>query len=300
MPDDLVHPAPWQWNYDPRLGDNAYRGGRGWTALGSDIERIPRQQYFLRTLAQVAINRTDDNPLRIVGLVDAVMTHLTTDQSLTLDELKSLVNTFHRLRPADVEMTTIPWSPDPSNPGARLVVKYPDAQALLFRLANFMAAKPFLPALVDPRTVRVRVVDGSGVPGLGARALHELVTAGFRANGPVLEAGGAAYARTQVRWSDGLDAQGVTAVYATGATQSGQAASATDTAGADVLVVVGRDWDTLRRHMSDPGTSSAPTTVATSTSTGAGTTATTIANSSRNYTPVDPKTGGVLVGCPAA
>ena len=80
------------------------RGGNGWFALGSDVERLPRQQYFLRTLAQTAIKRTDDNPTRIMGLVSAVVTHLTTDQTLSYNELTALVRTFHKVRPGDVEI----------------------------------------------------------------------------------------------------------------------------------------------------------------------------------------------------
>lgn len=303
VPDDTAHPAPWVWNYDPNLGDNAYRGGRGWSALGSDIDRIPRQQYFLRTLAQAAITRTNDDPLRIIGLVDAVMSHLTTDQSLKLDELKSLVRTFSRLRPADVEMTTIPWTSDPSDHN-RVITKYPEASALLFRLASFSPSKSFLPALVDPATVRVRVVNGSGVTGLGGRALAQLVAAGFRSTGPSVDVAGNTYARTEVRWGAYKDVEGVTATYETGAKVSGQAVKASDTGSADVLVVVGRDWDQLEHHFSTAGAKATPTTggagASGSSSTATPTTAatTTTGGAKSPYVPVDPKTGGVLVGCP--
>jgi LCP family protein required for cell wall assembly len=293
VPQNLTAPAPWQWNYDPKLGDNADRGGHGWVALGSDIDRIPRQQYFLRTLAQVAINRTDDQPLRIIGLVDAVMSHLTTDQNLKLDELKSLVRTFHRLRPSDVEMSTIPWRADPSN-GNRVVVKYPEANTVLFRLASFAPTKPFLPPLVDPSTVRVRVVNGSGISGLGVHALDQLVADGFTSVGPALDADSSNYARTEVRWGAYKDVEGVTATYATGAKVAGQTIKESDTKGADVLIVVGRDWDSLHHHF----TETAPKGSATTTPTTPTTPTTVPGVVDRRFIPVDPKTGGVLVGCP--
>src|SRR5206468_8350452 len=100
VPDDLANPAPWQWNYSTSIPEDAYRGGKGWSALGSDIDRIPRQQYFLRTPAQAALTRTNDDPLRLIGLVDAVMSHLTTDPSRKLDELKSAVRPSHRPQPS--------------------------------------------------------------------------------------------------------------------------------------------------------------------------------------------------------
>ncbi|MDQ1477787.1 MAG: hypothetical protein QOE62_3016 [Actinomycetota bacterium] len=293
IPKDTAHPALWQWNYDPHLGEDKDHGGHGWVALGSDIDRIPRQQYFLRTLAQAAVSRTDDDPLRIIGLVDAVMTHLTTDQSLKLGELKSLVRTFRRLRPAEVEMTTIPWSPDPGASG-RVIVKHPDADTLLFRLASFSPAQSFLPPLVDPGTVRVRVVNGSGVAGLGGHALAQLVAAGFRSTGPSVDAARSTYARTEIRWAAYKDAEGVTATYRTGAQVSGQVVKSSDTGSADVLVVVGRDWNALRHHFSASGGSGAPVPTTTATPT------TTTSGGDGEFVPVDPKTGGVLVGCPAS
>ena len=293
VPDDLANPAPWSWDYP------AQQGGQGWTTTGSDIDRIPRQQYFLRTIAQAAKNRTNDNPLRIVGLVDAVMTHMTTDQALTLNQLKALVRTFGRLKPATIEMTTLPWEPDPANPN-RVVVKYPAATLLLNQLTNFKPPPPFIPIILNPHTISVRVVNGSGVPGIAGRVLNSLVAAGFRSAGPAEDADRSDYARTQIRWSPGLYSKGVTAVYATGAKDFGSAAAKADTLGADILVVVGRDWKTLTRHLTNlPGTKRVtPVTSSTTTTTTTKPPPTTTSTVDRRFIPVDPKTGGVLVGCP--
>jgi len=260
----------------------------------------PRQQYFLRTLAQAAINKTNDDPLKILDLVDAVMTHLTTDQTLTLGEVKALVRTFWQLKPADVDMTTLPWESDPANPN-RVIVKYPDATAVIDELANFKPPVPFITRLLDPHTITIRVVNGSGIPGLATQALNALVGAGFRSVGPVEVAAGATYVHTQVRWAPGQANPGVTVVYATGTNNSGQSPTAADTLGADVLVIVGRDWTTIRHHLTNlphtpPPTSPHPTTP-TTTSHVPTTTATTV---DPRFVPVNPKTGGVLVGCPSS
>ena len=293
VPDKITDPTPWSWNYP------AQQGGQGWSATGSDIERIPRQQYFLRTLAQTAINSTRDDPLRIVGLADAVMTHLTTDQGLTLAELKALVRTFRRLRPADVEMTTLPWQPDPTNPN-RVVAKYPDATPVLDRLANFTPPIPFLPVLLNPHTISVRVVNGSGVPGVATRVLNTFVAAGFRSAGPAADADRATYAHTEIRWAPGKDSSGVTVVFATGAGHFGQSPAAADTLGGDVLVVVGGDWNTLRHHLGGlPGGRPPNGVRATTTTTMPLPTTTATASVDRRFIPINPKTGGVLVGCPS-
>jgi len=292
VPVNLADPAPWSWNYA------AQQGGQGWTAIGSDIDRIPRQQYFLRTVAQAAIQRTNDDPFRIIGLVNAVMTHLTTDQALTLNELKALVRTFGHLRPATIPMTTLPWSPDPSNPN-RVVVKYPDATPLLDQLANFTPPRPFIPVILNPHTIRFRVVNGSGVPGIAAKVLHELVAAGFRSAGPAANADSTNYVRSEVRWSPGEYSQGVTAVYATGATKFGQSPTAADTLGGDVLIVVGRDWTSLTHHLTNlPGTPHVAHAPLTSTSAPRRALPTTTTTVDSRFIPVNPHGGGVLVGCP--
>jgi LCP family protein required for cell wall assembly len=293
VPDNLTNPAPWLWNYDPKLPENAYRGGQGWTASGSDIDRIPRQQYFLRTVAQAVISRTRDDPLRIFGVVNAVMSHLKTDQYLTFDELKALIRTFRRIKPADVDMETLPWMPDPANT-SRVVVKQPDAQLVADRLANFTPPPPVFPTLVNPHTITVRVLNGSPVPGLAAQVLTTLTAAGFRAAGPAANADRSTYARTEVRYPPAKNSQAATVLYATGATTIHPTTTSTQVG--DVLVIVGADWNTLQHHLTNlPGTQPA-TTTHTAGTTQAPTT-TTVAADPR-YLPINPKTHGILVGCP--
>jgi LCP family protein required for cell wall assembly len=290
VPDNLAHPTPWSWDYP------AQSGGQGWTAGGSDIDRIPRQQYFLRTLAQALISKTSDNPLRIISVVDAVMTHLKTDQVLTFNELKAFIGTFQRVKPANVAMTTLPWQPDPSN-NNRVIVKYPEATTVLDQLANFTPPKLTLPTIVNPHTVTIRVVNGAGIAGLAANVQAALVQAGFRAAGPPANADRSDYTQTQIRYAPGKTSQGATVLYATGARHLGQSPSTSDTLGGDVLVIVGRDWNSLRHHLTGLTSSPTPTNPHVTT----GTTQPTITTTSvdRRYIPVDPKTGGVLVGCPA-
>jgi LCP family protein required for cell wall assembly len=289
VPDNLANPTPWSWDYP------AQSGGQGWTAVGSDLDRIPRQQYFLRTLAQALISKTSDNPLRIIRVVDAVMTHLKTDQVLTFNELKAFVGTFQRVKPADVDMTTLPWQPDPANSN-RVIEKNPDATIVLDRLANFTPPKVQLPTIVNPHTVTIRVVNGSGIAGLAANVQASLVRAGFRAAGPPADADRSDYTQTEVRYAPGKTSQGVTVLYATGARHLGQSPSSSDTLGGDVLVIVGRDWNSLQHHFT--GLTSAPTPTKPHVTTAPTQPPNTTTSVDRRYIPVDPKTGGVLVGCP--
>jgi hypothetical protein len=223
------------------------------------------------------------------------MTHLKTDQVLTFNELKAFVGTFQRVKPADVDMTTLPWQPDPANSN-RVIEKNPDATIVLDRLANFTPPKVQLPTIVNPHTVTIRVVNGSGIAGLAANVQASLVRAGFRAAGPPADADRSDYTQTEIRYAPGKTSQGVTVLYATGARHLGQSPSSSDTLGGDVLVIVGRDWNSLQHHFT--GLTSAPTPTKPHVTTAPTQPPNTTTSVDRRYIPVDPKTGGVLVGCP--
>jgi LCP family protein required for cell wall assembly len=296
VPRDEQDPAPWTWNPDSE------RASSGWYATGSDIDRIPRQQYFLRTLSQQAIDNTADNPIRLIGLLDAVIDNFKRDESLTIGQLKALIKTFRGLNPATVQMTTIPNMPAPSNPN-RVVVKRPDADPIIQRLQSF-AVPQGLPELLAPETVRVRVVNGSGIKGQARASLDQFVAHGFVAAGEPADAERNDYEHTQVRYAPDKSEAGATVAIMLGTTNLVEAATADDALGADVLVIVGRDYDTLDGAISRSPSST--TQVTTSTTTGSGsdvptsTTTTTVERMTvdTRFVPVDPETGGPLVGCP--
>jgi hypothetical protein len=83
-----------------------------------------------------------------------------------------------------------------------------------------------------------------------------------------------------------------------------EAASDTDALDADVLVIVGDDYFTLPRNFKGvPRTASTTTTgpgfpLPTTTTIPPTTTTTTVPTVDTRFVPVDPKTGGPLVGCP--
>jgi LCP family protein required for cell wall assembly len=293
VPDNLQNPAPWTWDY------SSQSGGNGWRQDGSDTQRIPRQQYLLRTIAQAALNKTASDPTKLFGLLDAVQNHFAHDQTLTLNDLKSLIRAFNGLDPTKVEMTTLPFTPD----GNRDTLS-PQMAPVIDRLAHLPPPPVYIPTAAAPSHVRVRVVNGTGEKGLAARVLNEFTAAGFKSGGPPADADRSDYAQTQVRYAPGHGGAGVTAVIATGTTHFSEALSLKDTLGGDVLVVVGRDWDTLKHHFPTPTTTStsAPGVAAAATSTTASTTTTTTVPKTTTtlnpFLPVDPKTGGPLTGCP--
>jgi LCP family protein required for cell wall assembly len=299
VPKDLQNPAPWHWDY------TTSRGGQGWVATGSDIDRIPRQQYFLRTVSQAAIDKAGSQPLAIGGLLDKVFGNLGHDQNLKQSELNNLALTFRGLNPAKIQMSTLPTLPDPSNPN-RVIAKFPDAGGLIALLGQF-APKPTKPPPTPLASdkVKVRVANGSGVKGAGATVLDAFTAAGFKSAGPAEDADRSDY-NTQIRYAPGKFREGYTIAVAVGTPNLVPAASAKNTFGGDALLIVGRDYDTLK-HRFDlvprPAGSTASSST-TSTTSGIPTTTTTSTTVPKvtvdtRFVPVDPKTGAALVGCPS-
>jgi LCP family protein required for cell wall assembly len=300
VPQDVKNPAPWHWDYQTSTG------GQGWTQTGSDLDRIPRQQYFLRTISQAAIDKTGSNPLKITGLLDAVVKNFAHDQLLKMDALKSLVRTFNGLNPTRVQMTTLPNEAATGSWAGHVVAKYPDANLVLSRLRDLTLPTVKVPLPLPQHQVTLRVVNGSGIKGLGAKALQQFTDAGFQTKWDPSDASRDDFAQTQIRVAPGKGIQGYTVALASGTNRVVDALTRRDTLDADVLVIAGRDWDSLTHNFhytatarttttraagTTPTSQAAPQTTATSTTTPRVTVDT-------RFVPVNPKTGGALVGCP--
>ena len=306
VPADLNNPAPFVLKNTNKPEDGSY----GWIEDPlSDLDRIPRQQYFLRTISQAAIDKTGGDPRKIPALLDAVFKHFAHDQNLKYEELTALALTFRGLNPAKISMTTLPWTPAPYKGfGGQVVAKFPDAGGVIGQLSTFSTPpkKPTVKPLRADR-VKVRVVNGSGVKGAAGHALDAFTAAGFTSAGNAVDADRSDY-NTQVRYAPGKFREGYTVAVAVGTANLVEAASAKNTLGGDALLIVGRDYDRLT-HRFDliPAPLGATTTTSTtvggatsSTTATTSTTTTTVAHQTvdTRFVPVDPKTGGALVGCP--
>jgi LCP family protein required for cell wall assembly len=282
------------WSEDPR----------------ADLDRIKRQQYFLRSLGQTALEHGASNPVTALHLADAVASSLSGDKTLTNRDLKSLVRTFRGLDPATVEMTTLPVVQDSSG---HLVAQYPEAQPVLDRLKNLsIVAK--LPELVSPSNVKVVVVDGSGVPGRAASVQAALAARGF-VSGGFGDATRTDYAKTQVRYQSDAVSKGFTTALYLGTSNVAEVSSTTVRLGSkkltgDVIVVIGRDYPSLRGVLSRPIPTSTTTTSTTapaggttSTTSGAppsstSSTTTAVTTPDTRYVPTARHGRRPLVGCP--
>jgi LCP family protein required for cell wall assembly len=296
----VTNPSPnakGDWNEDPL----------------ADLDRIKRQQYFLRSLGQTALEHGASNPFTALHLADAVASSLTGDRTLSNNDLKSLVRVFRGLDPASVEMTTLPVTA--ATPRSPLVVDLAKAEPVFARLKDLKNPVAF-PKVVAPSNVKVVVVDGTGVTGRAASVEQAFRAHGFKTGG-VGEASRSDYAKTQVRYGSGDQTKGFTVAFYLGTENYVEAPTSAKlgnkTLKGDVLVVIGRDYPTLpgvlkrpvpsttaprRTSTSVKPHSSSSTSTHSSTSTSTTTTTIPASTTDTRYVPTAKKGIAPLVGCP--
>jgi len=174
---------------------------------GSDLGRIKRQQAFLASVVQEA-TRTSLllRPDKLFGFLDAATRSLTTDPQFDLGTMQDLASSVKDVGMKNVGFLTVPvtdYQPDPNR-----VAWAPEAADLWQTLRDDQvpgeAPKPGAtasakPLTVSPTTVKVDVVNATGVQGLAREAAAALTVQGFpgvttsstteRPNGVVVEHG---------------------------------------------------------------------------------------------------------------
>ena len=144
-----------------------------------DINRIARQQQFIKQLAGIAVQKSLRDPLVGNQILNRVLENLTLDQGLSKDDVLALVDAFRTVNPRDtghVQFTTLPWSEGPNQDGQNvLYLKEPDADAVLARLGG----------TVVPDNVAF-VTNGSSKPGgLGATGSTSPTTSSSPTTSPI-------------------------------------------------------------------------------------------------------------------
>jgi len=246
-----------------RSRDYHFKTASGYeTDARSDIGRIKRQQYFLRSLAQEAIKKGGRNPLTAKRLVEKTVSHLAHDSEMHLDDFLLLASTFRDVAPTALEMTTLPTERRFFDNGTQdaQAVRTAEAQPILDRLKNFTrSTKSAKAPKIAPADIRIQVLNGSGVTGAAGRAQTALVTKGFTSGAAAGDADRSDYATTEVRYAPGAgDKAKVVATYLGGVGRI--VPMTTDSANADVAVVLGRDFVAVTAPGQDPHTSSTATT----------------------------------------
>ena len=238
-----------------------YESGRWREDPRSDFGRILRQQDFIRRLMKRAISKGIRNPIRLNRMIGIATDNVTIDDNMSTKDIFALGRQFRSLDPASVQMYTLPVVNANVGGAQVLRVKQPDAAQLI---AQFNpppeGADEQPPPDVLPASVRVRVLNGSGVGGLAGKTAGELTAAGFQEVGTG-DADSFDYQRTVIKYGTGQRGK---ALVLRAYLPAGAELQEDNTLTVDAVLIVGRDFQGVRAPAAAaPPTSGAPSTTVT-------------------------------------
>lgn len=213
---------------------------------GSDIGRIGRQQEFMEALAEKAQSKLT-SPNALYGFLQSATKSLTTDEDLAgIKPLYSLASEVKGIPSQRLTFLTVPNYPreaDVATDKANIVWRYPQAADLFTSLAQDKEVdKKELQAdaedLIYASSVRVQVLNGTGVTGRAATVAGMLREAGFSVVGT-----GNAPETTRTTTATYPQGLGEQAKVLTSRLPGARATQQTDTAAGVVTLVLGTDLD---------------------------------------------------------
>lgn len=129
----------------------AYVGQR-YGLPGGDLDRVRRQQVFLRALMAASLHQEmRKDPRQLFGLLDTITRHVAVDSEWSVGEMRSLVLSLRDLRTADIRYLTAPVAGTGMRGVASVVVLDQTAGAALWAavredtLDDWVAAHPEAP-----------------------------------------------------------------------------------------------------------------------------------------------------------
>ncbi|HEY8217429.1 MAG TPA: LCP family protein [Acidimicrobiia bacterium] len=256
-----------------------------------DIDRIARQQDFMRRLAGLAVQKSLNNPLTANDIADRVLENLKIDDNLTKDDIFDLIDAFRTINPNDqsaLEFQTLPWKQGPDQKGQSVL--YPDepkASEMVARLNDFSDHGAGSTATVAPSKVKVRVLNGTGLEGAASAVRDRLVELGF-VDGGTADDGRGTVAQTEIRYKPGELDKAKTVFRAVN--PDARLVEDETLERADVAVVVGVNFQSVVAP-SATTTTTAPSVAPTTTASAPSSPTTASRSSTPTTTPVDTKAG---------
>ncbi len=222
----------------------------------ADLGRIERQQRFLAAMvSRVTSKDVLLDPRALVRFLDAALGSVRADRELTRTEMVELATRLRHVSGGDVRFVTVPIA-DPSfrpgDVGAVALWDEPAAEEVFdgLRRDSAPASKQQAAAgvTVPPADVRVRVFNGAGTDGLGARASAELAARGFDVTVPAQNWRSSGIERTVIRY----DARYTESVKTLAAALPGAALQKVTGLGSTQQIVVGSGYDGVRAVRASP------------------------------------------------
>ena len=178
----------------------------------SDLARIQRQQAFVRDLVRKARKVAPTNIVELNNIVGSITSHLTLDSAFSNSLILDLAKDFRSANLSNIPSYTYPAVNSTSVPGA-LDPQTQQGKATIQQWLDVgqpAPAKPTTPVAgpsstvahdtVDPASLRIEMVGGSGVAGQAARAGRELAGLGY-ATVVSSDAPGSGLATTEIQYA---------------------------------------------------------------------------------------------------
>ena len=222
--------------------------------IDSDFGRIDRQQQFLAALLQKASSAgTLTNPVALNNLVSAALTNTKVDETLDRDAILALAGRMAGIKFSQIEFPKIPIADaaytEPTT-GATWLVKWDDAGArtlfesirsdtqITARVDPAATPSPAPTATVSTSQIRVAVLNGTTIKGLGGTVSTALADLGYRITSSAKTAKQTDYASTLIRF----DPRYAESVKTVTATFPGSTTKAVEGLGRTIQVIVGADY----------------------------------------------------------
>ena len=210
-----------------------------------DLNRIQRQQDFLRRTFHQTLSKGLLDPRRVDRLLSVAIENVSLDERLGLADVQAFVRQFRSLESNALQSYALPTTPGTTPSGAQvLFLDAAGAEPIL----DVFRGKTVEPPVVLAGGVRVRVENGSGRAGEVRAAAYRLAAAGFLLAG-VGDAPAAAPV-TLVRFGAGQEA--AAGLVASRLAGPAELQSDPSLVGVDVVLVIGRDWQGVTETATEP------------------------------------------------
>lgn len=223
-----------------------YERGRWVPGSNSDLDRITRQQDFIRRIMKKAVSSGLSNPLTLNRLIDIGVDNVQVDQEMSTKDITTIARRFRAIDPDTVDMLTLPTTDGYAGGADVQLLDTKKAREYIDRLNGISVDT----SSVRPADVSVKVLNGNGIEGLASRAASALQLSGFRValTGDALHH---EYEETVVQYAPGQQAK---AAFLRDLLNAGATLEQDNTlSGADVALVLGADYDGLEAPgASDP------------------------------------------------
>lgn len=114
-----------------QTGDTYVKNGKWTTDPSSDLGRISRQQEFMKSVAQKAIDQGLRNPSTALGLINAGLAAVTTDSELDIGQIRRLLNQFQTFPVEELVGNQLPTKTAGDSDNSYQEVLWAEAEGLL-------------------------------------------------------------------------------------------------------------------------------------------------------------------------